>query len=393
MGNLLDYLEWRSDLTFRQSPFNEVDNLLLSELSYLDFSGIVPGPGEGTGVALYEVAEAFFARHPVGEKIELGVLLPKELPDILDKMANAPRFRDMRLSCFVDRLDTEHAHQFSAVTIETGDGRLFVAFRGTDDTLAGWREDFYMACMPEVPAQRVAVEYLDLAARQYPRRRLRTGGHSKGGNLAVYAAVFCTPATQRRIEHVWSNDGPGFFDDVLSMPEYRRIADRVTTIIPESSVVGMLLEHDEDCEVVESSQKGMFQHDGFTWEVLGTRFVRSERVSHKSRVNDLVLKEWVRNVPVEKRERFIDTLFDILEASGAITLTDLKEDRAKATEAMVRAMKDMDKETREVLRSAMKILLRSSLKVRIEDWQQEKEHKPWLSALEKMGVLERGDVT
>lgn len=373
MANLLDYLDWRGDLTLAQSPFNEVDNLILSELSYVDFNGIVPGPDRGEAVPLHRAAQAFFARFPDGAKIDMGVLLPDEIPALLERLAGSPRFRDMRLRCFEDRLDAGKVQQFAALTVETGDGKLFLAYRGTDDTLAGWREDFHLACMPQVPAQKMAVDYLRTVARQYPRRRLRLGGHSKGGNLAVYAAASCPAALQRRIEAVWSNDGPGFHEDLLDTPGYRRMADRVTTIIPKSSVVGMLLEHDEDYVVVDSSQQGLLQHDGFSWQVLGPAFVRLHSVTRQSRRNDLVMKEWVRSMSLEQRERFVDGLFDVLEASGAATLTDLKVERFKAAEAMVRAMKDMDKDTREALGHAVGLLFRSSLKVHLEDWQREGE--------------------
>ena len=383
MSNLLDYLDWRGDLTLAQDAFNEVDNLILAELSFVNFGGIVPGPGEGSAVPLHEAAEAYFARFSGDEKIDMGVLVPDAIPDMLRKMAASPRFRDMKLNCFVDWLDTRRAEQFAALTVETGDGMLYLAFRGTDDTLAGWKEDFNMSFMSEVPAQKMAVEYVQAVTKQYPRRKLRIGGHSKGGNLAVYASVFCGTALQRRILHVWSNDGPGFHDSVLSLPQYRSIADRTTFIIPKSSVVGMLLEHEEDYVVVDSHQQGLMQHDGFSWVVLGPGFVRLPEVSASSRINDKALKAWVRDMTLEQRERFVDGLFNVLESSGAVTLTDLKEDKLKAAGAMVQAMKDMDKETRDVLVHAVKLLLSSNLKVIKEEVQQEVEKNPKVRELLK----------
>ena len=271
MANLLDYLDWRGDLTLKQSPFNEVDNLILAELAFVDFNGIVPGPREGPAVVLEEAAERYLERFPAGEKIDMGVLVPDEIPDMVRKMARLPRFRSMRLGCFADRLDADNAQQFAALTVETGDGAVYCSFRGTDDTLAGWKEDFHMAYVSQIPAQKLAVEYLETVARQYPRRKLRLGGHSKGGNLAVWSGVFCRPAVQKRIQAVWSNDGPGFHDDILVLPQYRRLADRITTIVPKSSVVGMLLEHGEDYVVVDSREQGLMQHDGFSWQVTGNR--------------------------------------------------------------------------------------------------------------------------
>lgn len=376
MANLLDYLDWRGDLTLEQAPFNEVDNLILAELVFVDFKGIVPGPGEGASVNLRQAADAFFARFPEGEKIDMGVLVPDAIPEMLRKMADSNRFRDMKLNCFVDWLDTEKAEQFAALTIETGDGLLYLSFRGTDDTLAGWKEDFHLACVPEVPAQKMAVRYVEQVAKQFPRKKLRLGGHSKGGNLAVWSGVFCPAAVQRRIAAIWSNDGPGFHDDILSLPQHQRVADRIVSIVPKSSVVGMILEHEEDYFVVDSDQQGLMQHDGFSWQVLGDHFVKLRDVTRQGRLNDLVLKEWVHHMSQEQRELFVDGLFTVLSASGAQTLTDLKDESFKAAGAMVKAMKDMDKDTRDALFYAIKLLFRSNFKVLLEDWQQENEKRP-----------------
>ena len=375
MANLLDYLDWRGDLTLEQSPFNEVDNLILAELSFVDFKDIVPGPGEGESVALRDAAERFFARFPEGEKIDMGVLVPAAIPDMLRKMADSRRFGDMKLNCFVDHLDVGKGEQFAALTIETGDRTLYLSFRGTDDTLAGWKEDFELACMPEVPAQKKAVAYTEAVAKQFPRKKLRLGGHSKGGNLAVYAGVFCPPFVQRRIAAIWSNDGPGFHDDLLDLPEHQRVAERICSIVPKSSVVGMLLEHEEDYTVVDSNQLGFMQHDGFSWQVLGDHFITLRQVTQQAHFSDQELRGWVHGLSVEQRETFVGALFDVLTASGAVTLTDLRDDSFKAVGAMVKAMKDLDKETRDGLWEFLAILFKSNLRMVLEGIQEETEKK------------------
>lgn len=375
MANLMDYLDWRGDLSLAQAPFNEVDNLILAELSFVDFQGIVPAPGEGGGIPLRQAAERFFARFPEGEKIDMGVLVPAAIPDMVRKMADSLRFGEMRLSCFSDILDVGRGEQFAALTVETGDGMLYLSFRGTDDTLAGWKEDFELACMPEVPAQKKAVEYVRTVAGQFPRRRLRLGGHSKGGNLAVYAGVFCPVRIQRRIEAVWSNDGPGFHEDLLELPAHRRIEGRIRSIVPKSSVVGMLLEHEECYTVVDSDQLGFLQHDGFSWQVMGDHFLTLRQVSRQAHLSNLALREWVHAMPVERREKFVAALFDVLSASGAVTLKDLKDDSFKAAAAMVRAMKDLDRETREGLIDFVGLLFKSNLRMTLEGIQEETEKK------------------
>ena len=372
MANILDYLDWRGDLTLAQDPFNEVDNLILAELSFVDFGGIVPGPGEGRAVPLWKAAEAYFAKTE-GRPIDMGVLVPNQIPELLRRTAASPRFRDMKLNGFVDHLDTVKAEQFAALAAECGDGTVYLSFRGTDDTLAGWKEDFYLSCMREVPAQKMAVAYTEAMAHQYPRIKLRLGGHSKGGNLAVWAGVFCPTAVQRRIAAVWSNDGPGFHDDILSLPRHIRLAERIHTIVPKSSVVGMLLEHEEDYTVVDSDQLGFAQHDGFSWQVLGDHFVKLHQVTRQAHLSDQELRRWDHEMPVEQRAKFVDALFRVLSASGAVTLTDLKTDTLKATGAMAKALKDLDKETRDGLLNFLGILFKSNLRMVLEGIQEEKK--------------------
>ena len=374
MANLLNYLDWRGDLTLAQAPFNEVDNLILAELSFVNFGGIVP-PAGGHGVPLREAAEAFFAKYSADEPIEMGLLVPDAIPDMLQKMASSLRFGDMVLSCFTDWLDVEAGEQFAALTVDTGDGAMYLSFRGTDDTLAGWKEDFEMACMPEVPAQKKALEYTLAVAKQFPRKKLRLGGHSKGGNLAVYAGVFCPEKMQNRMIDIWSNDGPGFHVEFLERPEYRRMEERIRSIVPKSSVVGMLLEHTEEYTVVDSDQLGFMQHDGFSWQVMGNHFVTLRQVTPKAHLSDQELRGWVQGLTVEQREKFVTALFDILTASGAVTLTDLKAESYKAVGPMVKAMTHLDKETREGLVNFVGILFKSNFRLILEGIQEETEKK------------------
>ena len=376
MANILDYLDWRGDLTLKQSPFNEVDNLILAELSFVNFRDIVPPPGTGAGVPLAQAAEAFFEKaRQSPELVDMGVLVPDQIPALLEKMAASRRFSSMVLSCFEDYVDAEQAEQFAALAIELGNGAVYLSFRGTDDTIAGWKEDFLLACLPVIPAQKRALEYVKAAARQFPRRKLMLGGHSKGGNLAVYGGVYSPASIQRRITAVWSNDGPGFREDLLSLPEHRRVEDRIHSIVPKSSVVGMLLEHEENYTVVDSDQQGLLQHDGFSWLVMGDHFLRLRQITRQSQLGDAALRRWLRALPMEQRCRFVDALFDILTASGAETLNDLRADKLKAAGAMIRAMADLDKEVREGLVTLVSLLFRSGAQVLLEELQAEGEKK------------------
>ena len=205
MANLMDYLDWRGDLTLEISPFNEVDALILAELSFVDFDGIVPPPELGRGLPLCEAAEAFFARHG-GKDVPMGVLVPDTISKMLRKLMTSPRFRNMTLNGYTALLDDSIEQQFAALTIDLGNGSIYISFRGTDDTIVGWKEDLNMGFLEEIPSQKQAVEYVARVARQYSDKTIRIGGHSKGGNLAVYSAAKSSGEIQERIVAVHNND-------------------------------------------------------------------------------------------------------------------------------------------------------------------------------------------
>ncbi len=346
MANLLDYLRWRGDLSFQQDPFNEVDNLLLTQLVFLNFHGIVP-EDSSSPVSLEDAAGHFFSLER--QNISLGVLVPDEIVELFRLMAKSRRFSDSRLSFFSDRLDEARQEQFCAITVDLPDGSSYLSFRGTDDTIVGWRENFNLGYQFPIPAQQDAAKYVRRTAASRPAVPLRLGGHSKGGNLAIYAAVYSPPALQAQIIAVYNNDGPGFRRRLQEQEEYRRIQDRIHTIVPQSSVVGMLLEHAETYEVVRSTQTGLMQHDGFSWEVLGSSFVHLDRVTDHCQYVDRSLKDWVDAMDDNAREQLVEALFQALDSAGVKTLTDLTEDKLRSARILLGTLSAMDKETRDRL--------------------------------------------
>ncbi|BAL00038.1 hypothetical protein OBV_28390 [Oscillibacter valericigenes Sjm18-20] len=374
MANLMDYLDWRGDLTFLQAPFNEVDNLILAELAFADLRGIVPGVGEGEGVALRDAAARYFAdgRDKV---LESSVLVPELIPSMLEKMCASVRFGSLILNCYEEHLDEVRAEQFAAITVELPKRSAYLSFRGTDDTLVGWKEDFDMALLDTVPSQLRAADYTKRAARRYKGWKLYLGGHSKGGNLAVYSAVNCGKAVQNRLIAVYNNDGPGFRETLVSREEHRRVADRIFTILPKSSVVGLLMEHEEDLIVVDSTQVGVMQHDGFSWCVRGPEFARMDDLTGVE-TNDKALKEWVNSLDQEQREKFTNALFEVLSASGAATLAEMRSQGTKSAAAILKAMVGLDKETRAALNYAIGVLfIKSGAQSLLDDWKRESRRR------------------
>lgn len=382
MANLMDYLDWRGDLLLENAPFNEVDNLILAELSFLDFTGIV-GDGSGGGsIALKDAVDAWFLRHE-GELPRMGVLVPAQIIPMADKMRRSRRFADMRLDCYRSVLDTQNEVQFAALTIDMGSTGIYMAFRGTDDTLVGWKEDFNMAFLPQIPSQKMAAEYVKEVAARYPRRRIYLGGHSKGGNLTVYAAVHCGSRIQRRIVNAFSNDGPGFKEPMAGRAEYEAIRDRIVSIVPQSSVVGMLLEHEEAYTVVQSCQQGLYQHDGFSWEVMGPGFIHLDAITAEGRSNEAAVRAFLAELDDAQRQQFVDALFDILGSSNAQTLTELESGGVKAWTNMVKSYKDLSKESRQTLISAVKVLLKAGGENLLEEIEEKRQELRKLLKLEK----------
>ena len=369
MGNIIDYIKWRGDLPLSKSPFNEIDNLIFSELCYMDFKNIVPKEHTSNGISLKDAVEILEKKPSVN--IDLGLLIPADVLDMLKVMKNTIRYKDMKLNGYVNEIDNINARQFSAITIDTCDRCIYVAFRGTDDTLAGWREDLEFACTPYIPSQKRAVEYVNTAAKQFPLKRLRIGGHSKGGNLAAYSAIYCNTFTKKKILQVWSNDGPGFLDDIIKSDNYKQIKNKIHSIIPKSSIVGMLLEHDNEYTVVESNELGLMQHNGFTWQVLGNSFITLQEIPDSAKESSAKISKWLNEISPEKRREFSDSLYTILTSSGAKTFTDLKEENIKGFFKIIKTTLNTDKEILSGLADFFQLLITINAKLVIDGMQKE----------------------
>lgn len=354
MSNLMDYLDWRGDLTFREAPFNEVDNLILAQLVYVEFAGIVPAPGEEGTITVKEACELFFAAHDRKEIME-RVSMTKTAAFVLEKMAQTERFCNAQLFSYINDISKEEQSQFSVVCVRLDDKSIYVSFSGTDNTIVGWRENFNMGYLSETPGQLKAVDYLNHMVKE-DWKKIRVGGHSKGGNLSVYASVKCDRNIQKRIVKVYSNDGPGFSEEMIQSKEYQRMLPKIKTILPESSIVGMLLEHQEKFEVVKSSQSGIQQHDAMSWEVLGSHFVYVEEVAPQSILLDETMKKWIFQLTKEQREEIVDTVFSMLDDAKIYTVDDFYNSKWKKVQELMKAKSKLSPETQELFSQALRML-------------------------------------
>ena len=330
--NVFDYLDWRGDLDFDTVEVCEVDALIFSILSYVDFSHVVPTEIHGVRKppALLTVTKRYLQSHSGSDIPTLGLMLSKKIVRLLARAAKSRRFGLTTPLCYVNRICDVEEKQFSAIAFGFENGDTFIAYRGTDDTLVGWKENFNMSFIYPVPAQKEAVDFLEYVASK-TTGRIYLGGHSKGGNLAVYASVKASEKTQARIERIYSNDAPGFDQAFISGDDYKSMRDRIFTFLPQSSVVGMMLEHEESYTVVKSRGTGIInQHDGFSWEVMRGKFIYLDSVTESSRMLDKNMKRMLAEMSREERERFVDSIFDAIETkTGAKTLTELSSDKMK----------------------------------------------------------------
>lgn len=347
MADIMEYLLWRGDITFDQSPFNDVDNLILSQIAYVNFDHIVPGIDDATSLSLEEASKLFHQMHSEKE-LEEDKSFIRLAPLLLKRAATTKRFKDIRLTNYVSKLDYKEEKQFSALHYELSDQLSYVAFRGTDDTLLGWKEDFNMSFMEVVPSQIEAVTYLNTTLANTDKHYY-VGGHSKGGNLAIYSVVNCNDTLSSKVLKIYNNDGPGFNSDMLNSENYKKVASKITTFIPQSSFIGILLEHEEDYTVIKSKQIGFMQHDAMSWEVLGPHFVTCEELSRGSQILDTAFKAWMAELSEDQREQFIDVLYNILETTGAKTLTDLSNSRLKKINQLIKSYNATDEATKAML--------------------------------------------
>ncbi len=349
MKNIIHYVQETLD-TFDVRPFTDVDSLVLSCLSFLNIPAQLKDAHSWRGIRL---AELYRAEH--FHSLFLPSFTPERTRQLLTAAAASPRFRDIRVMGYESKLDERIEKQFSAVTYRLMPRLSYIAFRGTDGTVVGWKEDFNMTYRSPIPSQEDAIRYVNRAGRHCPGQLLM-GGHSKGGNLAIYAAAFCRESLQERLQRVYSHDGPGFLPHVLESLGYRRVVTRVEKTLPQSSVVGLLLDDLQDVKLVKSHGVSLLQHDPFTWEVQEGDFVPAGKLTLDARHLERTLSAWLMGKDDAQRQELVDALFGILETTDIRELSQFRSDWRKTIPAVAKELARLEPATREVLWGALKDL-------------------------------------
>lgn len=349
--NIIAYVQ-KEKRTLSQLPFNEVDSLVLSQLSYLNFDRALPKIREGnSGLTLGD----FHSTIKNYEQIFEHVLRPRSNKKLLAAVVASPRFQNFGVTNYVNDINRKIEKQFAALTFVLDKQTIYVAFRGTDDTVIGWKEDFNLVYISPIPAQKEAALYLEkMAAKSYTK--LFVGGHSKGGTLAAYSIINAPWRVKKEVVAVYNHDGPGFKMSFWQGWRAKLMARKIKKTLPQSSIVGILLETNPRYDVVKSKRLGLMQHDPFSWQIDRDHFVLVDRISKGSQYLDKALKTWLGQLPSEKRALFVDTLFQIVSASEVEDFSQLSKISRRQIEAMVGAAKNLDQETQDFLKQTLKNL-------------------------------------
>lgn len=351
-SDICDYLDWRGDLSFDASPLNEIDALIFCQLSYINFSGLAPSDFNSS-IKLSDLAHLFFASSDFKSRSNLGMMIDPKTNVLLKKAGESVRFKDVLVTGFVSKYNSEKEEQFSAVTFLLSESsllskqRVFVAFRGTDDTLIGWKEDFNLAFMTKVPAQEDAFAYLNEAAKNFKKSELIVGGHSKGGNLAVYASAYLAEKEKKQVSLIYNFDGPGFSRSDLDSDDFFSIKTKVRSVFPQFSIIGMLFHHFDSYKIVLSDEKLVMQHNPFSWFVKGTSFESKSELDSGSEIFFTSFNKWFESLMEGQRQQFVETLFSVLMSTKAKTNSELSKDWLKNAGKIIKAFAELDSEIRD----------------------------------------------
>ena len=351
---------WRGDLSFEEVPLNELDSAIFSMLAYIDFDGIIPSDGE---ISMHEASHRYFAAENRYSNPDKDWKIWQGCLQTLEYASHTKRFGDVKLSNYVNIIESENTKQFSALVFTLSPALHYVSYRGTDTTIIGWKEDFDMVIKKSVPSQIEAYNYL-INCMENLKGDFYVGGHSKGGNLAVYAAANQSENFQNRIISVWNFDGPGFASNPEMIKKAENISNKTFTFVPESSMVGMLLRSTQNYSVVASDDILFLQHNTFEWHIEPCHFVQIEDVSRFSQVTDNTMQNMLLQLNNEQLEEIVNIIFNAANNSGIHTMQELAIYKMKFASAIAAEYSKAGKNTQANVKKVLDIIIASLQKSR-----------------------------
>lgn len=348
MANINDYIKWRGDIPLNKDyPFNEIDSMILARFSYLIFNQIQ--------MEDEETIENISVKMKKFENDEFRYNGDK---DLITNLGKSNRFKKMKVTDFVENNEKENEKQFGAIVIHINDKELYVSYIGTDDSIYGWKEDFNMAFMDNVPCQIEGKKYLEKIANKYKNKKLRIGGHSKGGNVAIYSSIIVDKKIQNRIIKVYNYDGPGFSKEIAEKYSKEMIIEKIETYFPQDSIIGRIMNHEEKCSVVLSNEKGILQHDIYSWQVLGTNLIYSAKLTKASEIMNNAVTSWLTNTSSEQRKIFIDTIFELFYSTDANTFKEISKNLIGNLSVILKKYGQISKEDRKTITTIIKLFVK-----------------------------------
>ncbi len=369
MGTIINYIEEYGDYTFSEKPFDEVDSLILCQFAYLKFDGLVPGvDDDAPPVSIRQVFENRDYDNLYGDE-----RYREKNTELFLAMVHSRRFGSLKINYYVNQIELEKETQFSAVTFQPDEELYYIAYRGTDETIVGWKEDLNLAFSEPVPGQLMSVEYLEKSAGKIGKP-FYMGGHSKGGNFAVYAAMNCRQDIQDNIVIIFNHDGPGFRPEVREKGRFDKIENRIRQTVPHSSMVGMLLSSERNYRVVESRNFGLAQHDPYSWLIEKDNFQIVKQIYSGRMFVDTTINDWILSLNQEQMRIFVDTLYDVVKASEADNLIDFTANWKRSIQGIMSAIKNVDADTTKTMNDIMKALFEMLSQHTKEELQGKKKH-------------------
>lgn len=351
MGNITSYAysEWRS---FDEKPFCEADSLIFARLAYLHFPKMCMGKTDSA----VKIVDIF--RFDILDEMLSVTTMKEQVVELLTGLAANPRFRNVEISRYVYKTEKEDNMQFAAVTFRTKPGQYYISFRGTDRSFTGWKEDLYLVLEKPIESQLEAVKYLEMIAGE-TEGEIILGGHSKGGNLAVYSGAMCSENVQDRIIKIFSHDGPGFQGE-LKTENFLRIRNRIHKTLPQESAVGILMDQECDYDVVKSNKiGGIAQHEIFNWNIQDGELVYLKELSASSKLLGRTVNTFIDKLDDEECKKFADVIFDTLETTNTDSFDKLLDGWRTAFPQIAKEVKEMDDNTKGLLSKVIRQLRES----------------------------------
>lgn len=340
MNNSVSYVQEYGKDTLFERPFADEDALVLSQFCYLKFDYLVPEMGEEP-ILLSELN-----RDPEKENLFFDKRYEKPNRALYDAMVVSRRFRHMKLGYYCNIIDQETESQFSAITFFLDNNVTVVTFRGTDETMVGWQEDFGMMLKRPIPGQTLSVKYLSQMANILPDKFYVTG-HSKGGNLSMYSTLCSPKEIQDRVIRIISFDGPGFRPEFVAEHLTEEIRKKAITYIPRSSPVGMTLSMPGDMIVIDSKSVGVLQHNAFNWVIKKGKLVET-KLTEQHKLMMKSTNEFLFSLDDEQSEKFVNMLCWMLDATKADTTIEFQDNYSEHFKSLYKAGKESDQQLKDM---------------------------------------------